>query len=256
MVDNINMNIKLCIPSYKRPFILSSSTLNIIKDLGLPIYVFLKDMEEYRTYTAEPQHPSINIKYVITGTNGIGQKRNFIRHYFPIGEKIVMLDDDINEIKQKDNADFNLKNFLEEMFLTMEREETKFAGICLYDNTYFMKDGYSTKLKYCGGCLMAEIIREDKIITPLDQFEDFYYSLKCFEKDKKIIRFNNIYVKTKYYNPSGGICDAVGGLENRKKICEQISKDLVALYPKAMSRYLKKDGIWNIRLNHRFIAVS
>ncbi len=242
--------IALCIPSYRRPQIFSSSTYNLISKLQLPIYVFLKDMKDFDDYTNHPNYNwgSVHINFIITHKVGIGATRDYIRAYFPVGTKIIQLDDDINAIKQKDNNDFNLKDFIYLMFETMKKEETNYASLCLYHNTFFMKEGYSTNLKYCG-CFFAEIITEEKIITPIDQYEDFFYSLKVFQRDKKIIRFNDVYVESKWYNPIGGICEDKGGLENRKKICDEISKDLINKYPKAMSRYLKKDNIWNIRLN-------
>ena len=240
----------ICIPSYRRKELLHSSTLNLLfnNKIKKEIIVFLKDdkdLTDYRDYFKD--YPFL--KFVKTDVKGIGLTRTFIRKYFPIGTKILQIDDDILDIKSK-REEFVLKDFFEELFHTMEVEDTKFAGCCPYDNEFYMKQGYTTNLKYTGGHLIAEIIRENPIEVNEEHFEDYIANIEYFKLDKKLIRFNDVYVKTKYYNPKGGIVESYGSLEQRKLDAEKLSKELEVKYKGYCKSYFKKKfQVYNLKLN-------
>ena len=85
------------------------------------------------------------------------------------------------------------------MFITMEKEDTKFCGCCPYSNEYFMKEGYSTTLKYTGGHLIGEIIRENVLEVDIDHFEDYVANIEYYIRDNhKLVRFNDVYVIIKF----------------------------------------------------------
>tara|TARA_R110002072_G_scaffold2515_9_gene21276 strand:- start:2244 stop:2675 length:432 start_codon:yes stop_codon:yes gene_type:complete len=139
----------------------------------------------------------------------------------------------------------------------MEKENTKFAGCNPCGNTFFMKEGYSTNLKYTGGHLIAEIIRDkdDRIAVTESHMEDYIANIEYFKKDKKLIRFNDVYVETKYYNPVGGICQQYGGLEERIKDAEKLAKELEVRYAGFAKAHYKKGSsrvppCWNLKLNN------
>ena len=167
-----------------------------------------------------------------------------------------MLDDDLIDIKQNSNPD-NLYNLFNRMFDAMKIENTKFAGAIPCGNTFYMKPSYSTNLKYTGGHLIAEIIRErgDRIDVQESHFEDYITNILYFKKDKKLIRFNDVYVETKYYNPNGGICQFYGSLEERLKDAEKLALELECKYEGYCKSVFKKGSsrvppAWNLSLNH------
>ncbi len=254
-------DINICIPSLGRAKLLNETTMELIRHLNFPIYIFLTnhmDLIEYKKILGK------NINYVLDNkVVGIGNVRTKIRNYFPAGTKIVMIDDDIMDIC-KANSDYplNLYRFFNSVFKTMSYEKVKFAGCNPVSNEFFMKEGYTTNLKYTGGHLIFEVIREkeDRIEVKERHFEDYIANIKYFIKDKKLLRWNDIYVKTKYYNPDGGICQQYGGLDKRLEDAEKLAIELEVIYKGFVKSYFKKGSsrcppCWNLKLNSRALPV-
>ena len=86
---------KIIIPSFKRNSIIKTHTLKSLQetDLGRDIYVFVANQEEHDLYTNELKDlPYVKI---VLGVRGIPNQRNFIQRYFPVGERLLFIDDDI-----------------------------------------------------------------------------------------------------------------------------------------------------------------
>jgi len=243
----------ICIPSYQRDSLLKTTTLQMLKnnDINLKIILFLKNNSEVLKYNYLKDEFDIDLVEVPEEYDGIGKTRTFIRQYFTQGQKILMIDDDIIDIKSK-RVNFNLKDFFKEMFETMNKENVKFAGCCPYDNEYYMKEGYSTSLKYTGGHLIAEIIRKDPLKVDISHFEDYVANIEYFIRDKKLLRFNDVYVDTKYFNTEGGIVAHYGGLGNRKEKAKDLALLLEKKYEGYCKSYFKKKfSVYNLKLNSR-----
>ena len=94
------MNYVIAIPSYNRSDVISNKTLkmlyegNIIKN---KIYIFVANQREFILYK-ENVLPELYNKIII-GKKGITNQRNFIANYFPEGQYVVSLDDDIEEFE-------------------------------------------------------------------------------------------------------------------------------------------------------------
>tara|TARA_R110000796_G_scaffold156778_2_gene273555 strand:- start:4282 stop:5058 length:777 start_codon:yes stop_codon:yes gene_type:complete len=237
--------INICIPSLNRPELLKQTTLKLLIDLptdDFKIYIFLSE--------ADSRYDGLGT-IVVTNIKGIGKTRTFIRNYFSVGEKIIQLDDDLKSIKSK-RDNFNLINFFYEAFETMGKEDVKFCGCSPYSNEFFMNTIYTTNLKYTGGHLIFEIIRENPINVVIDHFEDYLANILYFIKDKKLLRFNDVYVETKYYNQEGGIVESYGSLKKRKEAAEQLSTKIEEYFPTLATAYKKKKfDVVNIRLKYR-----
>ena len=234
--------INICIPSLNRPELLKETTLKLLVNLpdDFKIYIFLSE--------SDSRYEGLGT-IVVTNIKGRGKTRTFIRNYFSVGEKIIMLDDDLKDICSTDRY-FDLFTFFRSMFVTMEKENVKFAGCTPHSNEFYMKEDYSTNLKYSGGHLIAEIIREKPIIVNINHYEDYVANILYWVRDKKLLRFNNIYVKTKYYNPEGGIVETYGSLEKRKEAADHLATELEELFTKDIcSKYKKKKyAVFNLRL--------
>ena len=108
-------------------------------------------------------------------------------------------------------------------------------------------------MKYVCGAFCGEIIDRDKhqIHCDVDHFEDFQFTMEHFLRDGGVVRFNGIGLKTKYFETKGGICESLGGLDNRKK-----QMDENAIYMKErygdMCRVTHKKFGTDLRLNHFF----
>ena len=91
-------NYKICIPSYKRPQIIKDRTLKLLERLGIPnegidIIVETEPM-------AQDYNEILDNKYniIVSNTNGIKDKRNFVRTYYQNKtslEYLICIDDDI-----------------------------------------------------------------------------------------------------------------------------------------------------------------
>ena len=257
MVEDIHLDedIKYCIPTYRRRDILKKKTLATLKKNSIDscnIYIFVENEEEMKPYLDLGDY-----NYIITNTTGIGQKRNFIRNYFSNGTKVVMIDDDVEQIvyfvdkKTKQEID-DLNNFATMAFIRAEKENLTIWGVLLHDNPFYCSQTTCGKLKFIGGTLQGILINEisRNITVDIDHFEDVEFSLKHYKKEGKILRFNRIGLKTKYYHPKGGIVEQKGGIVQREEEAWNNATYLLGNYPENVSLYLKADGKLNIRLKN------
>ena len=73
---------KVCVPSYKRPHILKQKTLKLLERLQnnlseVDVIVETDEMaEEYR------KHIGDEVNIIVSNTDGIKEKRNFVRDYY------------------------------------------------------------------------------------------------------------------------------------------------------------------------------
>ena len=96
----ISYDYRVAIPSYKRAEILKNKTLKVLSESNVPsekIDVFVADEKEKELYekTLEPGTYS----KIIVGQKGMRAIRNFIQDYYPEGQRIVNLDDDVEKIQ-------------------------------------------------------------------------------------------------------------------------------------------------------------
>tara|TARA_R110002126_G_scaffold227884_1_gene372418 strand:- start:500 stop:922 length:423 start_codon:yes stop_codon:yes gene_type:complete len=118
-----------------------------------------------------------------------------------------------------------------------------------------MKPGYTLTPKYTGGHLILEVIRPDPIFVSINHFEDFVANALYFLIDKKLLRFNGTYVKTKYFNANGGIIDYYGGRENRKKMATQLANMLTFIFSGLLQTKINKThDICNLKFKYNFVA--
>ena len=81
--------------------------------------------------------------------------------------------------------------------------------------------------------------------------EDIEFTILHYLKEGKTLRYNNIGLKTKYYQPEGGICAFKGGVDKREEEAWDNGTYLIGVYPELCSLYLKSDGKLNIKLKDK-----
>ena len=257
---------RIAIPSYKRAKLCRDKTLAFLEKKGISkssISIFVNDSDEQTEYLKiNPEYEIINTK-----TSGIGNVRTFIRDFYEIGTDLLIVDDDIRNIIElipaeytKDNrADSieNLHKFIEDGFDKCREVKATLWGVCLFDNPFFLKKGFTTNLKYIGAFYGVIVTHNTKAIkVTIDQFEDFQYSMEHFLLDGVVLRYSNIGLVSNWYNQNGGICANKGGLENRLKESVLNGDMLVNKYRGMLKLYNKKDGTLNIKLNHNFKKIE
>lgn len=255
-------NYQIAIPSYKRPNLLKNKTLELLKKNEIEkdqILIFVETESMKKLYISSG---IIGYNFVVTNTSGICEKRNFLEIYYRDDtdfDGFVSIDDDIDEVFElsedgkKVNPIKNLKEFLDMAFKKTDKAGFSLFGISALHNPFFMKHEISTNLKYICGALNGRIIRRDRhqILVDTDHGEDFQFTMEYYLRDKGVVRFNHLGLKTKYFEEKGGICESMGGLNLRKVNMEENCKYLGWRYD-TMCRVIEKKYGYDLRLNWRF----
>lgn len=253
------INYVVAIPSYNRSEQLPKKTLKVLLDKHVPenkIFIFLANNDELKEY----KKTLPNFKNFIVGVKGLKNQRNFITKYFKEGQNIVEMDDDIEEVyemyegkEKKQNKLVAMKNldiFFQDAFEILNEEKLYLWGVYPVDNPYFMSDHLTTDLRFVVGPMWGKINRHDKdLVLTIDEKEDVERTLQHYSKDKGVVRFNDITMKTTYYKTKGGM---QAEMKDRKAEALKSAKYLVAKYPKYATLYLKKkSGHPEVKLRDR-----
>ncbi len=230
----------IAIPSYARAELIKNYTLSVFDKCNIPndkITIFVANQEEYDTYKSK-----LGDKYkIVIGVIGLENQRNFISNYYDEGQNIFFCDDDIQRLAFKDEdaprklKDFdNLNEFLLKAFKITKDNNTILFGVYPVDSSLFMKYETTCHLTYIVGACYG-MINDKSIILENANKEDFERTLKVYDKYGKVIRFNNVCIKTKYYTNKGGMQSYGRTLEDNNNRVEY----LVSQYPK-YAKILKK----------------
>jgi hypothetical protein len=196
---------KIAIPTYKRAGSIEHLTLRIVRGLNYPIYLFVNSEEDKKEYEKIK-----GVEIVVSNVKGIAQTRNFILDYFGAGEKVIQLDDDLQDILILKNGKLEklegafLEGFIEQAFSDLEKEGLKLWGVYPVPNHFYMDRNVSHRNfiigSFCG--VIVSGIRYAEI--PLKEDYDFTLSHLL---DGGVIRYNFITVKAKHYTNKGGAVD-------------------------------------------------
>ena len=240
------MDYVIAIPSYNRPTEILKKTLKTLNDSGIDkerIYIFVANAEQAELYKP-------TMCKIVVGVIGIANQRVFISNYFPIGQYIISLDDDVEELQTLQDGKLvrliDLHGFFTSAYETLMRENLFIWGIYPVRNAFFMKSGVMTKsLKFLLGVCYGYINRNLKELYPTAEGkEDIEQSILYFKRDGGVIRFNHIAVKTKF--------NAVGGLgKDRFEMNEKASQLLKEKYPNIVSIFHRKNGMSEVRLKSK-----
>ena len=238
------MLIPIAIPSYKRAKTLRMRTLKFLKDSLYPthlITVFVASEEEKQEYGRE-----IDEKFygdIVVGVKGLAAQRNFISEFYPEGEIICQLDDDVKGIK----SELGFLELVEKGVESLESEKCGLWGVLPNDDGRRFQDKTTTHLTHILGSFF--ICRNTKAFKiEHDEKEDYLRSIWYFKKDKKVIRYKNAGVSTTYNIGSGGL---IG--EGRVLKMKIGAEWLASEYADYCSVIVKK-GMPDIRLNWRAIS--
>lgn len=207
------MKYEIAIPSYKRANTVKEKTLALLTRHNINpelVTIFVADETELKVYT-ETLKDTPYKKFVV-GEVGIGAIRRFTQKYYPEGTYVMNFDDDLSECLKKidDKTMVPVTNLEQEViirgFKALEENNAYLFGIYAAANPMFMKNRTAVGLYYCIGSMWGLINRHDSDLTVLlDDKEDFERSLQHYVKDGKVVRLDDITVKSKYYTEEGGM---------------------------------------------------
>lgn len=236
----------IAIPSYKRPETIKKKTLRVLESYNIDpsrITVFVADVEEFKLYK-ESLSTDEYAKHcpIVVGVHTIGAQRNFIEKYYPEGTKLVMFDDDVEEVQKKISEqklgrledlenDFIIKGFEE-----CEKVGAKTFGIYAASNAYFMKERVYTKLCYIIASMFGVIVEHDPFLERVTNHgEDYEYSIRQYVKNGAVVRFDYLTVKSNYYKEDGGLQT----IRTKEYVYESIKK-IAELFPDLCTMYIRE----------------
>ena len=246
----------IAIPSYRRAETLRDKTLQVLKAHRVPaskIHVFVANKDEEKSYRATLDPSTYGHMHV--AIPGMAAVRNYITRYFPVGQAIFNMDDDIRGfIEYSDGAKRNerplrdLSATIAEGFRQARATGYRLFGFYPVANGYFMKGGPpSTELRYIIGSVWG-IINPGPILTvTIDDKEDYLRSVMMYLLDGGVLRFNNIAPQSAYYKEPGGMQET----RTMNRI-EGSAKAMVSAFPDLVTINLtKKSGMPEVRLRDK-----
>jgi hypothetical protein len=248
----------IAIPSYQRPKVITEKTLKLLDYHGIDparITVFVASEEELEKYKKTIPHLKI-----IVGVPTIGAQRNFIERYYPEGTRLMMFDDDVQDVQRKEDTklisiekgtlerDIIIKGFEE-----AEKAGAKTFGIYAASNAYFMKERIYTKLCYIIASMFGVIVEHDDFLArETNHGEDYEYSIRQYIKNGAVCRLDYITVKSNYYKEEGGL-QLIRTPEYIKTSIEKIA----AMFPEHCTMYIRPTtGHAELRLKDRTVVAA
>ena len=207
----------IVIPSYRREHILRANTLKVLDktDVECDIVVFTADEEETARYKKVLPE---NIQ-VVTGVRGIPNQRNFIQKYYPVGKKLVFIDDDISSLiglneEGKRVKATKLHDFFIDAFKITEVQGMKMFGINSTNSNLEMKFRASIGRIYLVGNFYGLINTHTDMVDTGEEIptrkdykagkESHERALQHWERYGGVIKFRSYGVVSKYWGVPGG----------------------------------------------------
>lgn len=233
----------IAIPSYKRANTVKEKTLNLMTQYKVDpdrVTIFVANEQEYDTY--KKTLADTPYKNIVVGEVGMGAIRRFMQRYYENGRYVMQFDDDLQQILRKvDDKKFEPiedleKELIVKGFEACEENDAYLFGIYAAANPMFMKHKTAVGLYYCIGSCWGVINRHDKDLSvTLDDKEDFERTLQHYVKDGKVVRLDNITVKSKYYTEDGGM-----QVERTTDRILKSAENLVERFPGLCTMYIRE----------------
>jgi len=242
---------QIAIPSYRRSHTIFNNTISSLIRSGVDlknVTVFISDPAEHEAYVKGTD----GLVKVVDSVPTLSGNRNFIMRYFPKGEHIVFVDDDIKAFEKlspddKKLLETNFNTFARTGFEWCEKEGKTLWGIYAARNPFFMKHRITQGLSLpVGSCYGLINTGDDYHIVNSDEKEDYRRAFQTFDNEGGSIRLEYITVNTAYYKEGGGMQE-----KRTDKIIERAAKLLAEEYPNYCKVYQSKGkGTWELRLNN------
>ena len=239
------MDFVIAVPSYRRHKEIVKKTLRTLAAAHLlpRTTVFVASEEELALYKK-----TVDTVPIVVGVPGLAAQRQFISAYYPTDTLIVMIDDDITGFRHFDGEKLrpvsDLSAFFNYAFQTMLDSGARIWGLYAAASKMYMSRqpavGYG--LNYLIGACYGIINRSVPVLEFGDNQEDKERTIRYWEADGKLVRFNHYTILTRYYAP--------GGMDTptRKAETKAGTDALVARWPQFFSQVFKaKSGIYDVR---------
>jgi hypothetical protein len=242
------MSYVVAIPTYNRFDVIEHKTLKTLHDGNVSkakIYLFVANQTERALY--EQHVPKTLYREIVVGKKGIVNQRNFIANYFPEGQYVISMDDDVEQLEMLRGDKLVQLNQIHEFFVDahkqLKREKLNLWGIYPVHNPFFMYEP-SNDLRFIIGVTFGFIVRHTpklKLNLNAETKEDYEQTIKYYKMDGGVYRFNNVTAKTKFNAPGGLGTDR---FDRNKHAAEYLEKT----YPDIITTFQRKNGTYEVKL--------
>jgi len=195
---------QIAIPSYRRANEIRK-TLSTIARYGLDnnnVHIFVIP-EEFDAYWEEWGSNYQPCPKILRGVRGLAAQRRFICDHFPLGTRILFLDDDIDDFLQLDESG-SVQETIERLFDLLESSNLSLGGFYPVSNKFFMKPRVIKGSAYVVGAAFC-LINKRQLSAPIDEKEDYYNSCDAIRREGAILRCEYIGIRTNYMRNKGGL---------------------------------------------------
>ena len=212
------------------------------------VFIFVSDASQAELYASHVPPELYN--EIVVGIKGIVHQRNFISQYFPVGQYVVSLDDDVTRLnhlvvdKRVRIKDVNV--FFNHAFKVLEQTGLYIWGIYPTNSIKFMqnsKEEISTSLKFLVGYCFGFIVRREKsLMLHVEGKEDYEQSIRYYKLDNGVVRFNHICANDASTPREGGLG------KDRHQMNKEASEYLRETFPEYITVWQRPNGKHEVRL--------
>ncbi len=252
------LDYQIAIPSYKRAELLKKASLATLERYGADknrITIFVANEEQAQEY----RQVIGDYKIVVAEIGKVNAQR-FYHKYYATGTPLLNLDDDIHDIKQRNDLDKledyagTIDDLVATGFSLCEKSGAKMWGINPVNNGYFMKDWAVVGLRYICGNFYGNYAGDNAIAgadrpSSLSSGDDYETTIRSFMENGSVVRIEWLTPITKYF-AAGGIDAEIKdkGIADRQIEHTQELQAIIERYPDLANPQVKSGGIFNIRL--------
>ena len=232
-------------------------TLRTLYRGGVKELLLVVPHEEEETYIQALQDTPIDLS-IQGATKGLVNQRKHARTQFPIGQRIVFIDDDVTAVKIRMwdhtmNHCTQLDKLAEQCFAhaahTTDGEDWR---DCLLWGVYPMCNGLFMKhLMRTGNCYIVGafygIINDPRLQEPeIDELEDYERQLSEQKANRPPVRFDWIGIETRYFKNKGG-------MQQDRTVSKRQSAvlNIEERYPTLVKTFHRKDGTADLKFREK-----
>jgi hypothetical protein len=243
----------IAIPSYNRSEVIGSKSLATLERYGIPkdkitIFVVREEFVAYKKACPGYQ--------IVIGVKGLVEQREFIENWFPLDSNILFMDDDVSDLFFYSDAKTrqpisDLNQFISDGFLRASEIGATLWGIYPVDNAMFASksEEISDGLSYIVGAFYGQKNTMDIRLNGYGTVEDRERTILRYLRDGKVLRFNKVGLRTKYFAPGGLMSD------ERQKIHQIASETLVQKYPTFLRLKIRKNGYVDCQVRTKLVKI-
>lgn len=259
------MEYQVAIPSYKRSEVLKQATLATLERYGIDsdrVTIFVANEDEAVNYRSV-----LDPKWrIVVGVLGKVNQQRFYHEYYPTGTRLLNIDDDIYDLRQR-TADDKLEPYsgsIDQLvklgFDLCETSGAALWGINPVNNGYFMKDYSVVGLRFICGNFYGNYAGDPAIIGPdrpssESSGDDYETTFRSYLLRGSVVRIEYLTPITKMFTPGGIDAELKErGVTDRQVDNDQALRAIVARYPDLASIQIKAGNVTSIRVRTKTYA--